>query len=341
MENCRICGSSALFRCIPCKRSFCGAHKTAHKKDQQKEHVFKELKPELDLIQSKKIAENLLLKIKKVKEFEGKIIIETGALIQKINQLCMNSIEKAKERQKHYTHLLYISQKNRLDLKNLRILQNELQTTVGFNLSTPNLKEVQDFYGNALLEESIFGTPRKEKGLKKKPLENVAAVAKYQLMKENIKKLYAKALKLDKEYKHFFAEIKNKIQEIKHLNILKPSEIESIFISDPRYVPKPNEIQSEVKAIYTTIRENIGILSDINNRMLSIINSTTYEEDIVEFRNLIMGTTIPHLEIGKESCRNFLEFITESIIRLIISGGNTYQFIKISNDRNFYFFCRF
>ena len=46
-------------------------------------HIFEKIGIKLDSSQTTRIVENLVLKINKAKVFEGKIIVETRALIQK------------------------------------------------------------------------------------------------------------------------------------------------------------------------------------------------------------------------------------------------------------------
>ena len=169
-----------------------------------------------------------------------------------------------------------------------------------------------------------------------------ARVARNAIEKENSKPIYAQTLALEKEYKDLLAQIQGQLQQVKPKNVIQQSELDSIFNSDPNYIPKPNEIQSEVKAIYTTIRDNIRILSDSNIELQNIINSAAPAGEIATFNNDLKSTTIPQLENSKESCKSFVAFMTERVICLIVTNGGsyTYQSIKISNDRNYYFFCK-
>ena len=168
-----------------------------------------------------------------------------------------------------------------------------------------------------------------------------ARVARNAIEKENSKPIYAQTLALEKEYKDLLAQIQGQLQQVKPKNVIQQSELDSIFNSDPNYIPKPNEIQSEVKAIYTTIRDNIRILSDSNIELQNIINSAAPAGEIATFNNDLKSTTIPQLENSKESCKSFVAFMTNPVIPYFVTRSDlTYQSIKISNDRNYYFLCR-
>ena len=93
MDECIGCGDKALYRCKPCKALFCEEHKDLHEKNKNKVHIFEEIGVNLDSKQTEKIVENLILKIKKVKEFKERIILETRTLIQKIEELCTNCLK--------------------------------------------------------------------------------------------------------------------------------------------------------------------------------------------------------------------------------------------------------
>ena len=46
-------------------------------------------------------------------------------------------------------------------------------------------------------------------------------------------------------------------------NFIGQSELDSIFNNNPNYIPKANEVQSEIKSQYTTIREEISIFQTL------------------------------------------------------------------------------
>ena len=98
MDECIVCGEKALYICKPCKGLFCEEHKALHEKNKNKVHVFEEIGVNLDSRQTKIIVENLSLKIKKVKEFRERIILETRDLIQKIEELCTNCLKNVEAR---------------------------------------------------------------------------------------------------------------------------------------------------------------------------------------------------------------------------------------------------
>ena len=154
MEECITCGRKALYTCKPCNALFCEEHKTIHEMNTKRLHIFEVLKLRLDSSQTARIVENLTLKINKVKEFQERIVQETTALIQKIGELCKNSLTNAKAMLKYYKHLLQITQ-NALEPEEFNILEKQLDTTLSFNISALNLKEVQEFYNCELLEKSI------------------------------------------------------------------------------------------------------------------------------------------------------------------------------------------
>ena len=154
MEECITCGRKALYTCKPCNALFCEEHKTIHEMNTKRLHIFEVLKLRLDSSQTARIVENLTLKINKVKEFQERIVRETRVLMQKIEDLCKNSLTNAKAMLKYYNHLLKITQ-NALEPEEFNILEKQLETTLSFNFSTLNLKEVQEFYGCELLEKLI------------------------------------------------------------------------------------------------------------------------------------------------------------------------------------------
>ena len=134
--------------------------------------------------------------------------------------------------------------------------------------------------------------------------------------------------------------MQNQLQQVKSKNVIQQTELNMIFTKDPKYLPEPCTIQSEVKTLYTTLSDNIRILSDINSELLNIINSTSYAGDIATVNSNLINTTIPQLELSKEPCKSFIAFMTQRVIAEAVNGNYAYQSIKISNDRNYYFFCK-
>ena len=106
MDECVVCGDKVIYACKPCKVSFCEEHKLLHEKNRDRVHIFEKVGIKLDSSQTARIVENLVLKITKVKVFEGKIIVETRALIQKIEKLCTKCLQMAKAKAQFYMSLL-------------------------------------------------------------------------------------------------------------------------------------------------------------------------------------------------------------------------------------------
>ena len=157
--------------------------------------------------------------------------------------------------------------------------------------------------------------------------------------REKTNKIYEKTIALENEYKELLDQIRNQLEQVVPKNVIQYSDLNSIFNNDPNYVPKPNDIQSEVKAIYTTIRESIYILSDCNIELSNIINSAAPAGDRTSVNNHLINAIIPKLELSKESCRSFANFMYNFVLHLLVSLHGTHQAIKISNDRNYYFMC--
>ena len=152
MDECIVCGVNALYICKPCKGSFCEEHKGLHEKNKNKAHVFEEIGVNLDYRQTKIIAENLSLKIKKVKEFREKIILETRNLIQKIEELCTNCLKSVEARIQSYMILLQIIQRP-ITRQDLKIIEDQSKLLLSFTIPIPNFKDIKDFYDFQFFQE--------------------------------------------------------------------------------------------------------------------------------------------------------------------------------------------
>ena len=153
MDECIVCGNKALYACKPCKVSFCEEHKLLHEKTKNKVHIFEKFVIKLESSQTARIIENLLLKINKVKEFEERIILGTSILIQQIEELCVNCLQRAKYIIQHYINHLKIiqSQKKEQDFK---IIEDQLNVCLSLNIPTPNFQEIRKFYDFQFFPES-------------------------------------------------------------------------------------------------------------------------------------------------------------------------------------------
>ena len=110
MKACAICCRNAKYICKPCKVAFCTEHVSLHAQSKIKEHIFEEIRQYLDSGQLNKIVENLTLKINKVKELKESIILEAGAVMERVAELSMNSLQAAKEKEQFYVKLLQACQ---------------------------------------------------------------------------------------------------------------------------------------------------------------------------------------------------------------------------------------
>ena len=109
MEACAICCEKAKYICKTCKVAFCKEDVSLHQ-SKIKEHIFEEIRQYLDSGQLNKIVENLTLKINKVKELKESIILEAGAVMERVAELSMNSLQAAKEKEQFYVKLLQACQ---------------------------------------------------------------------------------------------------------------------------------------------------------------------------------------------------------------------------------------
>ena len=368
MDECIVCGEKTPYRCQPCNASFCEKHKSEHKNNKNRVHFFEKV---LDSREIARIVESLMLTINKFTEFKERIMLETTTLIQKIEELCTICINNAESKMQGVKNLLNIF-KNPVAEDQLKIIEESLQFSFSFNISTPNIEEILKFYdtqliqGSPHIEESksdsmIIATSKPHEESKssftsrvpsalppkasRKTIENkdsmLIVLNSLRLEKEYSTQIYDKTLQLEEEYKGILAHIKNQLQLVVSKKIIPQSILDRIFNNDPKYVAKPNSIQSEVKALYTTIKDSLRILSDSNSELLKIINSVVYAGDIATLNSDLLNTTIPQLEIGKESCKSFIAFMASRVIKEIVTGDFTYRSIKISNDREYYFFCKF
>ena len=99
-----------------------------------------------------------------------------------------------------------------------------------------------------------------------------------QLEKEKSKQIIAKVFQVEKEYKDILDQILDQLQQLKPYNVIQQSELDSI-LNDPNFVTRPDEIHSEVKAVFITIKSSLRTLSDSDNKLLEIITSDTHTEE--------------------------------------------------------------
>ena len=97
------------------------------------------------------------------------------------------------------------------------------------------------------------------------------------------------------------------LSRLKYHRVINQSEIDSILNIDSNYAPRPNRIESEVKAIYHTIRESLRIISETIAQDAININAPLLDTDA--FNNDLVNTTILLLKQNKASCKSFLEFM--------------------------------
>ena len=149
-----------------------------------------------------------------------------------------------------------------------------------------------------------------------------------------------KCILLKNKYEGFITQMQQHLSRLKYHRVINQSEIDSILNIDSNYAPRPNRIVSEVKAIYHTIRESLRIISETIAQDAININAPLLDTDA--FNNDLVNTTILLLKQNKASCKSFLEFMSHVVYMINhTDDGNeiTYTNIKISNDRDYYFFC--
>ena len=145
MDECIVCGDKALHICQPCNASFCDEHKGLHEKNKNKEHIFEEIRIKLDSSRTKRIAENLILKINELKEFENRIILETSILIQTIEELCTTCLKNSADKVQFCMDLLEKIQ-NSITEQDLTTIENKINFSFSLCVPTPSLKEILNFY---------------------------------------------------------------------------------------------------------------------------------------------------------------------------------------------------
>ena len=287
-----------------------------HEKIKATVHIFEIIGKHVGSRQTDKILDNGTLKIKELKTFKERITEETMTLIKKIEELCDKCLANAEWKIKTYMNLIVKTQ-NPITAQDLNTLESQLKLSLSFCIPSQNFQDILKYYN-----QEFFG-------------ENEERVA---MEIEKSKALYEKTVALEKEYRDLQAPLQNLMQQLITKKIIKQKEIDRIFNNDPKYVPKPNEIQSEVKAIYTTIRDNIRILTVTNAELLSIINSVVPSGEVATLNNDLVNNTIPQLEESIESCNSFLAFI--KFISGLLTETDSYHSIKINKDRSYYLFCK-
>ena len=140
--------------------------------------------------------------------------------------------------------------------------------------------------------------------------------------------------KYEKEFKEILPQIEKYMTDLKNINKMDANAIDSILTNNPKYVPTPNEKESEFKLIYGIIQESIRITENNNAELRNIKISPVPIPNINSLNERLESNIIPNLKESIESCKNFLAFLN-----YFSFTTKNYKSIKISNTRDYYFFC--
>ena len=149
------------------------------------------------------------------------------------------------------------------------------------------------------------------------------------------------ALPVAKEIYRNTSEIKRKMLDLrgKVVKCIKDlsSKIANIteIMHNPHYIPPPNSLESEFSIFYKIIQESFDILQNSDHETLINFIHKAKAEEISKVIDTLNHTIMPHLQQNMESCKGFVAFLEEYVIKFF----ENYQDMKVSSDRNFYFFC--
>ena len=125
--DCVMCGSDAVYQCMPCKAVLCEEHKTQHEQIKKKTHNFERVGLELTPDQSSQIFANLSSKINHANECTRRIIKETRTHISEIRRISMQSLAVISNKSQYYYRLAEIARKS-LSRSEKQTLEEELKT---------------------------------------------------------------------------------------------------------------------------------------------------------------------------------------------------------------------
>ena len=142
--------------------------------------------------------------------------------------------------------------------------------------------------------------------------------------------------KYEKEFKEILPQIEKYMTDLKNINKMDANAIDSILTNNPKYVPTPNEKESEFKLIYGIIQESIRISENNNAELRNIIISPVPVPNLSSLNERLESNVIPNLKESIESCKTFLAFLNAY---KNCFTQQYYKSIKISTNRDYYFFC--
>ena len=351
MAECYNCISNPpLYACINCKILMCEDDREMHAK-RRPDHDFERAKIKLVHDELVKIVENLSLKIKKADECQEKIIQETEALIEKIQSMRRDALEIIKRIQKNYIKLLEMSQQALLPEQTAEI-RLEMKKQIKLEVPSLEFSKIEDFYRLNFIAEPIIekyrqATPRlseKEEKIKKLAEERLKRLEKEKIKSANI---LEQTEQLEKELVELRMQMEGKIRKAIPKGVIKDKDFDNILNNGP-YVSVANSVEDEIKTLYAGVSKRIDDLKAINTQLRKVITYTAADiildnelNDIIKLNNDQIDTSIPQSSIDRESCKSFVDFMTKLVIWALVEKKWPLKSIKVSNNREFYFFCKF
>ena len=201
-------------------------------------------------------------------------------------------------------------------------------------------------------EQAELNAKEDEERIRRFAQENEERIKRFDVEKQKSLKILEKTEALEKELIDLIAKMESQLKQVIPKNMITQNDY-NMIISDAPFVQDPsklNEIQPEIKTIYAMISNNVRVLRGNNSAIhrykdyaAPAADITAFNNDLTEIANLndtLINTTIPQFEINKDSCKSFVAFMENPVIDKIVTNGLRYDSIKISNNREFYFFCK-
>ena len=333
MVGCMNCLRQALWNCTSCNAFFCEEDKVKHANG-YKAHHFKQTGNKLDPEQGIALRANLLKKMKILDECSERIVEETRILISKIGNLCVQSIRRIEVKRQQYFQMFAMTQRS-LNTLEIKDLEKEQEVILENCLETKEFKEIEEYFKQDCFKEDNFKNERVRKIEEEKKIfeeERLKFLTEQPRSSRNLEITE----KYEREFKEILPQIEKYMTDLKNIKKMDANAIDSILTNKPNYKPAPNEKESEFKLIYGIIQESIRITENNNAELRNIKISPVPIPNINSLNERLESNIIPKLKESIESCKSFLVFLNSYKHRF---NTENYKSIKISNTRDYYFFC--